>query len=393
LNEAQRSAATFDGGPLRIIAGPGTGKTTTLTARVVNLLDQGVAPERILLLTFTRRAAQEMLSRVRLAAPGTGGARVAGGTFHSTAHVLLRRHHELLGLAEGFGVLDAADAADLLDSVKVAQHRSSSVRRFPKKATLAALYSKVVNTGQPLSAVLGHDAPWCSDQAEEIADLFHAYGTRKRELAVLDFDDLLLYWRAATEDEALGAELGSCYDHVLVDEFQDVNRLQLDIVAGLRRRDPRVTIVGDDAQAIYAFRGASPRHLLDAERHFPGLSTITLEQNYRSTAAILAVANALAADAPEGFTARLVEHHPHPGAPQPRLTRCDDEATQTDELLRRVLEAYDEGCRLQDQAVLVRAAHHSAAHPLREVRRPPLSRGGPCEGPPRRLPAGGQPPR
>lgn len=360
LNERQSEAAAFGDAPLRILAGPGTGKTTTLTARVGVLLGRGVAPERILLLTFTRRSASEIVGRVRSLQDDSGARRVRGGTFHSVAHHVLRRHHDALGLPEAFGVLDHADAADLLDLVRGELGVLSAERRLPRKGTLATIYSRTVNTGIPLADVLAENTPWCADAREEIGQVFSAYVARKQRLGLLDFDDLLLYWRAAVQDERLGDALGAAYDHVLVDEFQDVNLLQLDILSGLRRRDPRFTIVGDDAQAIYSFRGASPRHLLDAELYFEGLTTIVLDVNYRSSAPILDVANAVAADAPEGFSAVLRERSPARGARTPQLIHCTDERHQSEVVADRVLELYEEGVALQQQAVLFRAAHHSA---------------------------------
>jgi DNA helicase-2/ATP-dependent DNA helicase PcrA len=360
LNERQREAASFGDGTLRVIAGPGTGKTTTLTARVEFLVQSGITPERILLLTFTRRSAREIVNRVRALRGADEVRRVSGGTFHSVAHRTLRRHHASVGLPEGFGVLDHGDGADLIDLVRSELGIFSGERRMPKKATLAALYSRTVNTGTSLSDVMLENTPWCAERCDEVATVFTAYVARKQSLGLLDFDDLLLYWRAAVQDDRLGEELGACYDHILVDEFQDVNLLQLDVLVALRRADPRLTLVGDDAQAIYGFRGASPRFLLDAEQYFEGLTTITLDANYRSSAAILKVANAIAADAPEGFTAVLREEHPVGGASQPLLVHCRDERQQSECVTDRVLELYEQGMALQKQAVLFRAAHHSA---------------------------------
>ncbi len=369
LNERQREAATFGDGPLRVIAGPGTGKTTTLTARVEVLLERRVAPERILLLTFTRRSAREIVSRVRALRGADQSRRVAGGTFHSVAHHVLRRHHAAVGLPEGFGVLDRGDAADLMDLVRGEQRLLSRERRVPKKGTLGSLYSRTVNTGVPLVEVMRETTPWCVESFDEVAALFSAFVARKRSLGLLDFDDLLLYWRAAAQDDAVGRELGAAYDHILVDEFQDVNLLQLDVLVGLRRTDTRVTIVGDDAQAIYGFRGATARFLLDAERYFSGLTTVTLDVNYRSSAAILDVANALAAEAPEGFTSVLREEVPISGASPPQLVHCADERDQSESVADRVLELYEQGVSLQRQAVLFRAAHHSADLEIELARR------------------------
>jgi DNA helicase II / ATP-dependent DNA helicase PcrA len=369
LNDRQLEAATFGDGPLRVIAGPGTGKTTTLTARVDVLLERGVAPERILLLTFTRRSAREIVRRVRALRSADQGRRVSGGTFHSVAHTTLRRHHAALGLPGGFGVLDNGDAADLMDLVRGELGIVSRQRRLPKKGTLGALYSRTVNTGMPLADVMRETTPWCVESLDEVASLFTAFVARKQALGLLDFDDLLLYWRAAAQDEAIGKQLGAAYDHVLVDEFQDVNLLQFEVLVGLRRLDPRLTIVGDDAQAIYGFRGATARFLLDAEHYFDGLTTITLDANYRSSSAILGVANAIAADAPEGFSSVLREGAPVTGASQPLLVHCADERDQSESVTDRVLELYEQGIALQQQAVLFRAAHHSADLEIELARR------------------------
>jgi len=369
LNERQLEAATFGDGPLRVIAGPGTGKTTTLTARVQFLLERGVMPERILLLTFTRRSAREIVNRVRAMRGADSARRVAGGTFHSVAHHSLRRHHAAVGLPEGFGVLDSGDAADLMDLVRGEMSILSRDRRLPKKGTLATLYSRTVNTGVPLADVMREVTPWCVENLDEVGSIFAAFVARKQALGLLDFDDLLLYWRAAVQDDALGQELGAAYDHVLVDEFQDVNRLQLDVLVGLRRLNPRLTIVGDDAQAIYGFRGATARFLLDAEAYFNGLTTVTLNVNYRSSGAILEVANAIAADAPEGFTSVLREVVPLAGASQPLLVHCADERQQSESVADRVLELYEQGVLLQKQAVLFRAVHHSADLEIELARR------------------------
>jgi DNA helicase-2/ATP-dependent DNA helicase PcrA len=369
LNERQREAATFGDGPLRVIAGPGTGKTTTLTARIEFLLEQAVTPERILVLTFTRRSAREIVNRVRALRRTEQAHRVRGGTFHSVAHHTLRRVHAALGLPDGFGVLDHGDAADLLDLVRSDLGITSGDRRLPKKATLAALYSRTVNTGTPLARVMEEHTPWCADRTEQVGEIYSAFTERKRLLGLVDFDDLLLFWRAAVQDDALGGQLAQAYDHVLVDEFQDVNLLQLDVLRGLRRVDPRLTIVGDDAQAIYGFRGASPQYLLEAEQHFAGLTTITLDVNYRSSDAILQVANAVAGDAPRGFSAVLREHSPLRGASPPLLVHCGDERQQSEMVTDRVLELYEQGVLLQHQAVLFRAAHHSADLELELSRR------------------------
>ncbi len=367
LNDEQRTAATHEGPPLRVLAGPGTGKTTTLTARVAWLVAQGFPADRILLLTFTRRAARQMLARSELllarARPAAGGAgRVRGGTFHGVAHQVLRRHAARVGLPEGFGVVDTADAADLLDLVRADLGLAAADgRRFPRKATLLDVYSRAVNTGTPLSEVLAATVPWAADRVDDVAALCRGYVARKRALGLLDFDDLLLHWRAAVLDPSVGPGLREGLDHVLVDEYQDVNALQVDVLAALRGDDPRLTVVGDDAQAVYGFRGADARHILEFPLVFPGAATVVLGRNYRSGQPLLDLANVVAAEAPEGFTAVLRAAPDAPVAARPTLWRCRDEDEQTSQVCERVLAHREEGIALREQAVIVRAAHHSAA--------------------------------
>lgn len=372
LNEEQRAVADHEGGPLRVLAGAGTGKTTALSARVATLIGRGVRPDRVLLLTFTRRAAAEMVNRANVlvaagqsgqnaAHPGTRG-RVRGGTFHSVAHRTLRQCADQIGLPPGFSVIDPADAADLIDLIRNETVGSSTgLRRFPRKATLADLYSRSVNTGLTLTDVARKSAPWCLDSIESVAAICREYLARKRRLALLDFDDLLLMWRQALKSESVGPSLAAAFDHVLVDEYQDVNRLQVEILQELRRTDRRLTVVGDDAQAIYSFRAADPKHILDFAADFPDASTLSLSINYRSTEPIIAAANALAADAPSGFTTTLrAGIDSRRDAPRPVISRCRDEQDQSEAVCAEVLAFREQGIPLQQQAVLVRAAHHTA---------------------------------
>ena len=294
LTDAQRNVVTHDGGALRVLAGAGTGKTTTLSARVAWLLATGTPPERLLLLTFTRRAARQMITRTSTLLTAIGmdrsaghpAGRVVGGTFHAIAHRTLRRFASTLGIPEGFSILDAADAADVIDLVRDEQgHAEATRRRFPRKTLLVDLYSAAVNTGRPLSSVVPEIAPWADDFIESIAEICRGYVRRKRAAGLVDLDDLLLLWRAAVQDERLGPRLAKAFDHILVDEYQDVNELQVDVLRGLRNGDPRITVVGDDAQALYSFRAAEPRHILEFDKVFPGAKTIVLETNYRSSSA------------------------------------------------------------------------------------------------------------
>jgi DNA helicase-2/ATP-dependent DNA helicase PcrA len=369
LNPEQRAAATHTGGPLLVLAGAGTGKTTTLCARVAWLLAQGTPAERILLLTFTRRAAREMVERARAlaerAAPDAG--RVVGGTFHSLAHRMVRLHASSLGLAPGFGVLDAGDAADLLDYVREQQGAAAGRRRFPRAQTMLDIYSRTVNAQTQLQEVLAASFPWCAEHRDVLAEVFRAYGARKRALGVLDLDDLLLYWRALALDEVIGPRMAGAFDHVLVDEYQDVNGLQVEIVRGLCDGRPGLTVVGDDFQAIYGFRAASARHILDFPEQFAGTHTVTLERNYRSTTPILAVANAVSAQDRSGFPKQLWSERE--GGTAPELVLPRDESEQALEVCERVLAAREEGMELRAQAVLFRTGHDSDLLELELARR------------------------
>ena len=369
LNLEQRTAATHTGGPLLILAGAGTGKTTTLCARVAWLLAGGVSADRILLLTFTRRAAREMVERARVlaeqVAPRAG--RVVGGTFHSVAHRMVRLHASSLALDPGFGVLDASDAADLLDLVREKQGHAASRRRFPRAQTMLEIYSRTVNAQRPLGEVLAERFPGCAEHHAALAASFRAYGERKRALGLLDLDDLLLYWRALAADEGVGPAMAAAYDHVLVDEYQDVNGLQVDVVRSLRRAHPGLTVVGDDFQAIYGFRAASARHILEFPQQFPDARTLTLERNYRSSAPILAVANAVSEQDRLGYRKRLWTDAQ--GGLAPELCFPRDEGEQAGEVCERVLAAREEGVELRRQAVLFRSGHDSELLELELTRR------------------------
>jgi DNA helicase-2/ATP-dependent DNA helicase PcrA len=361
LNEQQQAAAAAaPGRPLLILAGAGSGKTATLSARVAWLIAQGLTPERILLLTFTRRAAREMLVRTRALLEQAGIAargQVVGGTFHSVAWRLVRLYAEPLGLPPRLSVLDAGDGADLLDLVRQELGYADSGRRFPRKATLADIYSRTVNAQRPLSELLAEQFPWCEPYAEEIGRMFRRYGRRKREAQALDLDDLLLYWRALATHETAGAQLAAMFDHLLVDEYQDVNALQVDVVHALRQENRGITVVGDDLQAIYGFRAASAAHILDFPTLFADANTVTLEQNYRSTQPILDLANAVAAEAERQHPKRL--QSVRGAGRRPRLVFCRDEAEEATAVADSVLAEHERGVALREQAVLMRTAHHS----------------------------------
>jgi DNA helicase-2/ATP-dependent DNA helicase PcrA len=357
LNESQRDAVLHDGSPLLVVAGAGTGKTLTVASRVAWLIEQGSVPERILLLTFTRRAAREMLARAnRLVAGGQTG-KVWGGTFHAVGNRLLRLLGRHLGIPPDFTVMDQADAADLLNLIRGELGLSNRDRRFPRKETLAAIYSRTVNARVRLAEVLEATFPWCRDEVEGIRSIFRSYTSRKRSQNLLDYDDLLLYWRALATDPGAGRRLRSLFDHILVDEYQDTNALQADILWHMRGPAASVTVVGDDAQAIYSFRSATVRNILEFPARFAGTRVVRLERNYRSTPPILDASNAVIALSPERHQKTLWSDRPD--SARPVLTTCLDEAEQSDAVCRHVLEHREQGTQLRRQAVLFRAAHHS----------------------------------
>jgi DNA helicase II / ATP-dependent DNA helicase PcrA len=357
LNEQQRRAATHEGGPLLVLAGAGTGKTRTLVARAAWLRDaQGLPPSRILLLTFTRRAASDMLARAGMSSQDGSAERIYGGTFHAIAHKIIRRHAESFSLPPQFTILDQSDATDLLDVLRPDHGLAESGQRAPRAATCADIYTRCVNTGRPVSEVLAGSFPWCVPFASQLADLFRAYTARKRARHLVDFDDLLLLWQAALADQAAGPVLRGMFDAILVDEYQDVNAVQASIVRLLQPDGKHLTCVGDDAQAIYGFRGADPAHLRQLAADYPDLDIVRLHRNYRSRQGVLDLANLIRPSAP-GLDLTLAGDR-GPGVP-PLLVRCHDEATQAREICTRVLESVEDGAALRDQAVLVRAAHHS----------------------------------
>ena len=388
LNPRQRSAVThgaaqadgrFCAGPLLVIAGAGTGKTGTLAHRVAHLLVAGVRPERILLLTFSRRAAAEMTSRAehiiagarRASAASCAGPRIVlpwSGTFHAIGARMLRLHASRLGLDPAFGVLDRGDAADLLDLLRHELGLSRGERRFPGKDTCLAIYSQRVNTGHALEEVLSAQFPWCRDLHDPLRGLFRAYVERKQAHRVLDFDDLLLYWCQMLEDPAMARQASAGFDHVLVDEYQDTNVLQARILAALRPDGDGLTVVGDDAQAIYSFRGATVDNILGFAKQFAAPAVVvTLEDNYRSTAPILAAANALMAGADRQYRKSL--RACRDGGARPQLVTVTDDVAQAGFVVDRVLEHREAGILLRHQAVLFRNAHHSDLLEIELMRR------------------------
>jgi DNA helicase-2/ATP-dependent DNA helicase PcrA len=357
LNPAQLEAVRSIEGPHLVVAGAGTGKTRTLVARVAWLVSHGVEPESILLLTFTRRAAREMLRRATALLDERCG-RVAGGTFHSFANLALRRNAQRLGYTPDFTILDRADASELLGALRAELGFDRRDRRFPRKDTLADLYSKLANTRHSLDSLLEEDYPNFVEDREPIAQLRDLYQRRKREQNVMDYDDLLLNLRDLLADhEEARRRLSQRYRHIMVDEYQDTNRLQAHIAALLASEHGNLMVVGDDAQSIYSFRGADFRNIMDFARVFPDARVLLLEENYRSTQPVLDLGNAILESSREKFDKRLFTRRP--GDQKPAFVRTGDDHDQAAYVCDRILELREEGTPLAEIAVLTRAAWHS----------------------------------
>jgi DNA helicase II / ATP-dependent DNA helicase PcrA len=381
LNPEQCRAVEYGGpdlvtaGPLLIIAGAGSGKTNTLAHRVAHLLVNGIDPRRVMLLTFSRRAAAEMTRRVeRITArvmrrgPGLTHALAWSGTFHAIGARLIREYAPRIGLERAFTIHDREDSADLLNLIRHDLGFSKTQRRFPAKGTCLAIYSRAVNAETPLADVLGAVFPWCASWEAELRHLFAAYVEAKQRQHVLDYDDLLLYWAQMMGEPSIAAEIAERFDHVLVDEYQDTNRLQASILLALKPNGTGLTVVGDDAQSIYSFRAATVRNILDFPGHFsPRAEIVTLDRNYRSTQPLLAAANVVIELADERFTKNLWSDRV--SAERPCLVSVRDEADQARYVAGKILENREAGVALKAQAVLFRASHHSAPLEVELARR------------------------
>jgi ATP-dependent DNA helicase UvrD/PcrA len=364
------------GGPLLVIAGAGSGKTNTLAYRVAHLVANGADPQRILLLTFSRRAAAEMERRAgQILSRVLGAGRMRrppelswSGTFHGVGARLLREYAPRIGLHNAFTILDRGDAEDLLAPVRHELGLSATEKRFPTKGTCLAMYSRVVNGGAPVGDVIRDTFPWCAAWEAELKKVFSSYVEAKQKQNVLDFDDLLLYWAQMLQEPTLAQEIGARFDHVLVDEYQDTNRLQSVILLALKPDGRGVTVVGDDAQSIYSFRAATVRNILDFPQQFsPPARVVTLDRNYRSTQPILDASNAVIGLAAERFTKDLWTDRT--SSQKPWLVTVRDEADQARYVAERVLEQRENGVALKSQAVLFRSSSHSAQLELELARR------------------------
>ncbi len=378
LNAPQRKAASYGevlpkgvkAGPLLIVAGAGTGKTSTLAHRVAHLAINGVDPARMLMLTFTRRAAQEMKRRAHeivkeaLKEPLGGVSQSVSqrlswiGTFHSIGNRLLRHYAKHLKLDPQFSVADRGDSADLLDAIRMELGLASKEQRFPRKETCLQIYSYRVNTQKSLKETLEQQYPWCLQWEADLTKLYRTYVERKQKCAVLDYDDLLLYWHMMMGDERIAQHVSAHFDHILVDEYQDTNRLQADILQALRPDGSGVTVVGDDAQAIYSFRAAAVDNILGfPERFTPRAEVVTLAQNYRSTQEVLDTSNALMAEAPRQYRKHLLSIRG--SGVRPSYVTVPDLQTQAECVCTEVLRRREANVPLKRQAVLFRSSSHS----------------------------------
>ncbi len=384
LNDAQRRAVEHGSdvanggaaGPLLVIAGAGSGKTNTLAHRVAHLIVSGADPRRILLMTFSRRAASEMGRRVERICKQVLGANAGvmtdalawAGTFHGIGARLLRLYAEQIGLDREFTIHDREDSADLMNLVRHELGFSKMESRFPTKGTCLAIYSRAVNSETPLDEVLKASFPWCQAWEPQLRELFASYVEAKQTQNVLDYDDLLLYWAQMMSEPSIAEDVGARFDHVLVDEYQDTNRLQSSILMAMKPGGIGLTVVGDDAQSIYSFRAATIRNILDFPNTFdPPANIVTLDRNYRSTTTILAAANGVIELARERFTKNLWTDRQ--SAERPRLVTVKDEAEQANYIVEKVLENRETGMTLKQQAVLFRASHHSGPLEVELTRR------------------------
>ncbi len=390
LNAPQRKAVTYgqplaDGkgvraGPLLVVAGAGTGKTNTIAHRVAWLVMNGVDPARILLLTFTRRAAGEMRRRahdiLRQALNDTLGNKAQAmlqrlnwaGTFHSIGNRLLRHYGRHLKLEPGFTVIDRSDSADLFDNLRQELGLTEQYQRFPRKDTCLAIYSWRVNTQKSLHETLEQQFSWCLGWEADVTKLCRTYVERKQQYGLLDYDDLLVYWHAMMSEPRLAQHVGANFDHILVDEYQDTNRLQGEILRGLRPDGAGVTVVGDDAQSIYSFRGAAVENILGfAELFTPRAEVVTLAQNYRATQPLLDAANALMSDAPRQHRKHLLSVRGSGGRPQ--FVTTDELLSQAEYVGGQVLKRREAGVPLRRQAVLFRNASASDVLEVELLRR------------------------
>ena len=357
LNPAQFTAVTHGDGPILVIAGAGSGKTRTLVYRMAHLIEQGVPPESILLLTFTRRAAQEMLHRAGELTAGSCR-RVMGGTFHATANILLRRYGHHLGLGSNFTIIDRGDAEGIINLIKSSLGMAGAGKRFPSKRVIMNLISGAINKSTGIEQLVYRDHIHLSEFIHDFHTIAEHYRQFKIDHGLMDYDDLLIYWkRLLAESEVARHELSTRFQHILVDEYQDTNQLQAEIVRLLAYRHDNVMVVGDDAQSIYSFRGADFYNIMRFPEQFAGTKIVKLEENYRSTEPILQLTNAIIANAEKKFTKTLFTSIT--GGSRPQLVMAPNEAAEARYVVQAIKKRREEGVPLSEIAVLFRSGFHS----------------------------------
>jgi len=369
LNEQQHAAVTALPGPALVIAGAGSGKTRTLTYRVAYLLEQGIPPEKILLLTFTNKAAREMMRRVSdLLGRDPAGAGLWGGTFHSIGNRFLRRHAELAGYKPSFNIMDREDAKDLVNACIAEAEIDVKATRFPKGEVLCDVFSLAVNMQKPVEEILEEHYDYFAQLAPQVADIEKRYATRKRATNAMDFDDLLVLWlRLLQEHQDVRDLYQRRFQFILVDEYQDTNKLQSELIDLLAARHKNVMVVGDDSQSIYSWRGANFRNILEFPKRYPGAQVYKIEVNYRSTPEILSVANAAIAANIHQFKKELTPARK--SGSKPVVVTCGDGREQAAFVAQRVLELREEGGNLNEMAVLYRSHFHALELQLEFTRR------------------------
>ncbi len=357
LNADQLAAVTHTEGPLLVIAGAGSGKTRTLTYRAAYLVEKGVRPSAILLLTFTRKASQEMLRRATQLLDERCG-KIAGGTFHSFANATLRRYASHMGLDPAFGILDRNDSENLIGLLRKELQPATRQRSFPRNKTLADIFSRVVNKGLSLQEVIENDYPHFESHLETIGRLHQLFEIRKQEHRFLDYDDLLVYLRRLlAEYPDVQDRISNRFHYIMVDEYQDTNTIQAEILYLLTRTNQNIMVVGDDAQSIYAFRGANFRNIIDFPKRFPATRIVSLEENYRSNQPVLTLTNAIIERAREKFTKNLFSQKKD-GA-KPVIVNAEDEYSQSRFIVDQIKDLQNRGMPVNEIAVLFRASFHS----------------------------------
>jgi DNA helicase-2/ATP-dependent DNA helicase PcrA len=357
LNPAQLEAVTHIEGPLLVIAGAGSGKTRALTYRAAYLVEKKVSPAAILLLTFTRKASQEMLQRAAQLLDDRCE-KISGGTFHSFANAMLRKYASHMGLDPAFGILDRVDSENLIGILRKEMQPETAHRSFPRKKTLADIFSRAVNKGLAIEEIIDIDYPHFLDYLDVINQLHHHFELRKREHHFLDYDDLLVFLhRLLSAFPEIRDRISSSYKHIMVDEYQDTNKLQAEILYLLTNVNKNIMVVGDDAQSIYAFRGANFRNIIDFPKIFPGTRIVALEENYRSIQPILTLTNVIISRAKEKYTKNLFTRKT--GGTPPVIVNAEDEYSQSRYVIDQIKNLQRSGVALNEIAVLFRASFHS----------------------------------